>query len=184
MSHEDTTPHSSPTPCCEPSSGPDRPSAVEFATTMRVHVALATRDLPAATRFYADLFGQPPTKEREGYAKFEVAEPPVNLTLNAVTGDAPAAPRTPYHFGIQVKSTKAVAQLSERMRARGNAGREEAQVACCYAIQDKVWFHDPDGHAWEVFVVTEADSPILHEPSQVSDPDRDTAPCCEPTCCR
>lgn len=172
-----------PSPCCDTSNRPDRPSAVEFATTMRVHVALATRDLPAAKRFYADLFGQPPTKEREGYAKFEVAEPPVNLTLNAVRGDGPVAPATPYHFGIQVKSTQAVAQLWDRMRSREHEGREEAQVACCYAVQDKVWFTDPDGHAWEVFVVTQADAPS-YQPASASEPEVDAEPCCEPTCCR
>jgi catechol 2,3-dioxygenase-like lactoylglutathione lyase family enzyme len=150
---------------------------------MRVHLALATRDLPAATRFYADLFGQSPTKEREGYAKFEVAEPPVNLTLNAVGGDGPGAPSTPYHFGIQVKSSKAVAALYARMQSRGNEGREEAQVACCYAVQDKVWFSDPDGHQWEVFVVTQADSPTRHEATQASEREGEAA-CCEPTCCR
>lgn len=167
---------SSSTPCCDASGGPDRPSAVEFGTAMRVHVALVTRDLPAATRFYADLFDQAPTKEREGYAKFEVAQPPVNLTLNAVGSDGPVAPGTPYHFGIQVKSTRAVERFADRMRQRGNAGFEEAQVACCYAVQDKIWFTDPDGHQWEVFVVTEADSPIREETT------KDRA-CCGETCC-
>ena len=37
--------------------------------------------------FYRTLFGQGPTKTRPRYAKFEVAEPPVNLALNEVGGD-------------------------------------------------------------------------------------------------
>ena len=34
----------------------------------------------------------------------------------------------------------------------------EEATACCYAVQDKVWAVDPDGHKWEVFVVLEADA--------------------------
>jgi hypothetical protein len=26
-------------------------------------------------------------------------------------------------------------------------------VACCYAVQDKVWVNDPDGEPWEVYAV-------------------------------
>ena len=26
---------------------------------------------------------------------------------------------------------------------------------CCYARQDKVWVHDPDGVAWEYYTVLE-----------------------------
>ena len=29
-------------------------------------------------------------------------------------------------------------------------------TTCCYARQDKIWVHDPDGTPWEVFVTHEA----------------------------
>ena len=29
----------------------------------------------------------------------------------------------------------------------------EASTTCCYAVQDKVWVHGPDGTAWEVYTV-------------------------------
>jgi hypothetical protein len=29
----------------------------------------------------------------------------------------------------------------------------EDQTDCCYALQDKFWFQDPDGNSWEVFFV-------------------------------
>jgi hypothetical protein len=28
-------------------------------------------------------------------------------------------------------------------------------TTCCYARQDKIWVHDPDGTPWEVFVTHE-----------------------------
>jgi hypothetical protein len=27
------------------------------------------------------------------------------------------------------------------------------RTPCCYARQDKIWVHDPDGHPWEVYVL-------------------------------
>ena len=59
-------------------------SAVEFPGNSRIHVALAATDLAASKRFYETLFGEAPTKEREGYVKFEPQDPSVNLTLNEV----------------------------------------------------------------------------------------------------
>ena len=29
----------------------------------------------------------------------------------------------------------------------------EDQVACCYAVQDKVWVDAPDGEPWEIYTV-------------------------------
>jgi hypothetical protein len=26
---------------------------------------------------------------------------------------------------------------------------------CCYARQDKIWAHDPDGSAWEIYALTD-----------------------------
>jgi hypothetical protein len=32
---------------------------------------------------------------------------------------------------------------------------DEMNTTCCYAVQDKVWVHDPDGNAKEVFFTKE-----------------------------
>ena len=45
-----------------------------------------------------------------------------------------------------------------RMTSAGFGTESEEGVTCCYAVQDKVWAIDPDGHRWEVFVVTGADA--------------------------
>src|SRR3954470_20852063 len=93
-------------------------SAVQFATNSRVHMGLAVKDLEQSVAFYRTLFGQEPTKTRPRYAKFEVAEPPVNLALNEVGGAT--GPNNPVaHFGIQVKSTEAIGKVADRLREAG-----------------------------------------------------------------
>jgi catechol 2,3-dioxygenase-like lactoylglutathione lyase family enzyme len=132
-------------------------SAVPFRGTSRIHVALETQDLSRSLAFYRILFGVEPTKVRADYAKLEPEEPPVNLALNLVSVPT-IRPRGRQHFGIQVQSTAADEAARARLAAAGMAVRVEEQVSCCYAVQDKVWVDDPDGNAWEVFVVTGADA--------------------------
>ena len=34
-------------------------------------------------------------------------------------------------------------------------------MACCYAVQDKVWVHGPGGEPWEIYaVLAHADAPL------------------------
>ena len=59
-------------------------------------------------------------------------------------------------------STAAPWTQRERWRRAGLETYDEMQTNCCFAIQDKTWVNDPDGNAWEVFVVLEdnlAESP-------------------------
>lgn len=151
-------------------------SAVDFPTQSRVHIALGVTDVQKAEAFYEVLFGQRAAKVRPNYAKFEVEEPGINLALNQSSRST--ALGSPQHFGIQVKDTDAVQKLGQRMSGAGYEVESEEGVACCYAVQDKVWVRDPDGHRWEVFVVLDADVPIYA-------PDRaeSSEPCCEPGCC-
>jgi catechol 2,3-dioxygenase-like lactoylglutathione lyase family enzyme len=136
-------------------------SAVEFATNSRIHLGLAVSSLEASSSFYRALFGQEPTKVRPRYAKFEVAEPPVNLTLNEVSGET--GPNNPVsHFGIQVKSSEALSKSATRLEQAGIATRVEDQVTCCYAVQNKVWARDPDGNQWEVYMVLDDQAAHQH----------------------
>lgn len=153
----------------------EKNSAVEFATTTRVHVAINATNIERSLPFYKVLFGQEPTKLRPGYAKFEVANPPVNFTLNENANFTPGG--TLSHFGIQVKSTHEVTGAKSRFIDSGLATFEEDQVSCCYAVQDKVWVTDPDGNSWEVFVVTEADAPEYAPVNK----EGDAGACCTPT---
>ena len=132
-------------------------SALQFPTNSRIHIGLAVLDLTASILFYRALFGQEPSKVRPGYAKFEVFEPPVNLSLNQIAGET--APVNPVmHYGIQVKSTNAVNDIANRMSAVEIPVRAEENVTCCYAVQTKVWIADPDGNKWEAYVVLDNDA--------------------------
>ena len=160
-------------------------SAVQFDTQSRVHIGLAVADRERSIAFYRDLFGQAPTKLRPGYAKFEVAEPPLNLTLNECStktegSTKPPHPGTVSHFGVQVKSGAEVKRMTERLQQAGMKTSREESVACCYAVQDKVWVSDPDGNAWEVFVVLDNESSDYAPGKSEADPE---TTCCEPADC-
>jgi catechol 2,3-dioxygenase-like lactoylglutathione lyase family enzyme len=49
---------------------------------LRPHLALTVRDVERSIAFYRALFGVEPSKIRPDYAKFELAEPPLNFTLH------------------------------------------------------------------------------------------------------
>jgi len=123
--------------------------------SLKVHVALNTPQFEQSVAFYRAFLGLEPVKLKPGYAKFDVAEPALNLTLNE--GPAPS-PGALSHLGIQVPSTEAVRAATERLRSAGLAFDEEHGTDCCYALQDKVWVKDPNGNRWEVFVVKVADT--------------------------
>ena len=119
-------------------------------TTFKPHVALNVRDVEASVEFYRKLFGIQPVKHRPGYAKFDVENPSLNLSLNQNTVSSHGALS---HLGIQVGSTDEVIALKQRWEAAGLTTRDEMKTNCCYAIQDKTWVTDPDGNQWEAFVV-------------------------------
>lgn len=125
-------------------------------TTFKTHVALNVTDIEKSVAFYQAMFGVNPVKYKVGYAKFDVDNPALNLTLNlAQTVQSQGALS---HLGVQVDSTETVKQAIDRFKVAGLATFEEQNTDCCYALQDKVWVTDPDGNRWEVFVVKVADT--------------------------
>ena len=117
------------------------------------------------------------------YAKFNVANPGLNLTLNE--SDRVLAAGTLSHLGIQVDSTETVWDVAARLKTAGLTLAEEFDTDCCYALQDKVWVTDPDGNRWEIFVVHVTDTaPELEISLAESQPDISAARlCCAPACC-
>ena len=118
--------------------------------TLKAHLAINVRDVEQSIEFYKKLFGIEPLKVRTGYAKFDVANPPLNFTLNQVPFDGSGALS---HLGIQVATTDDVIAMRDAWTTSGLIPREEMQTTCCYALQDKAWVNDPDGNEWEVFAV-------------------------------
>jgi catechol 2,3-dioxygenase-like lactoylglutathione lyase family enzyme len=119
---------------------------------LKAHLALNVKDVETSLAFYRKLLGIEPSKVRTGYAKFDVQNPPLNLTLNQHVFNERGALS---HLGIQVASTDDVLAIRERWTDAGLLTRDEMQTNCCYALQDKTWVRDPDGNEWEVFVVLE-----------------------------
>jgi catechol 2,3-dioxygenase-like lactoylglutathione lyase family enzyme len=116
----------------------------------RVQLALNVADIDEAVAFYSKLFEAEPAKRRPGYANFAIADPPLKLVL---IEDVTKQPGTLNHLGVEVESTEAVADAATQLQDRGLATAVEDKVACCDALQDKVWVHGPGGEPWEIYTV-------------------------------
>lgn len=140
---------------------------------VKPHVSLHVSDIDASVSFYEKVFGVPVTKRRPGYAKFDLSEPSLNLSMteSARTGENAS------HFGIQVASSEDVAAAWARFKSLGIETRTEENTTCCYALQDKVWVADPDGNEWEVFVV-KADAERMSNEAPLADVPK---ACCVPS---
>lgn len=126
-----------------------------MAQQVKVHLALNVGGLEESVKFYRAMFGTDPVKWKPGYAKFDIAEPPLNLTLNEGEVINRGALN---HLGIEVQDTADVLAAKKRFADAGLVTVDEINVECCFALQDKVWITDPDGNRWEVFAVKIGDT--------------------------
>lgn len=149
----------------------------------RVQLALNVTDLTASIAFYEAMFGVQPHKIRPGYANFAIENPPLKLVLIEVPeGDrGEGAAGALNHLGVEVFSSAEVSEAAQRFTAAGLATFDENDTTCCYALQDKVWVHDPAGAPWEVYVVKD-DNPADAAPPTASLPllNANDAACCTP----
>ena len=146
--------------------------------TSRIQLALNVGDVESATRFYADMFGVPPAKQRPGYANFVVADPPLKLVLF----QNPGAASPLNHLGVEVASEADVLAATERFAASGLPHTLPEVSSCCHAAQDKVWVEAPDVPlgAWEIYTVLD-DAPATGPASAGTCCDTATkegSPCC------
>src|SRR6185295_12242056 len=107
--------------------------------TLKAHLAINVRNVEESIAFYRKMLGIDPSKVRTGYAKFDVHNPPLNLTLNQHAFDSQGALS---HLGIQVQETADVLSMRKKWEEAGLLTREEMQTNCCYALQDKTWVRD------------------------------------------
>jgi catechol 2,3-dioxygenase-like lactoylglutathione lyase family enzyme len=127
-----------------------------MACSNKVHVALNVRDVNRSAEFYRAMFGLEPVKLKAGYAKFDVTEPALNLTLNQAGQLTDRGALN--HLGVEVGSTAEVLAARERLQKAGLVTFDEMNVNCCFALQDKTCITDPDGNRWEVFTVKIGDT--------------------------
>ncbi len=129
---------------------------VKLMSVLKTHVALNVTNIEKSVAFYQAMFGVEPMKYKADYAKFDIPNPALNLTLNLT--DSVQSGGALSHLGVQVESTQEVEASIKRFTDAGLALFTEENTNCCYALQDKVWVTDPDGNCWEVFVVKVADT--------------------------
>ncbi len=134
---------------------------------MKTHISLNVGNVKKSIEFYQKMFGVEPFKVKEDYAKFDIANPPLNLTMNQVNFERGGSLS---HLGLQVETTEEVLSMRERWIAGDLATLDEMQTDCCYALQNKVWAQDPDGNRWEVFTVLK----------NTEDKDISASACCAP----
>jgi catechol 2,3-dioxygenase-like lactoylglutathione lyase family enzyme len=124
-------------------------------STTRIQLALNVENVAEATRFYERLFGVPAHKQREGYANFAIADPPLKLVLIENPGAAGAL----NHIGVEASTTADVTAALHRFQATGLHVTVAEQDMCCHATQDKVFVTAPDVPYgwWEFYAVTDDD---------------------------
>ena len=118
---------------------------------MRPHISLDVRNVPNSVEFYQKVFAVAPQKQTTDYAKFDLAEPALNLLLVSTSGRVSVV----NHLGIEVESADDIARWKQQLVEQGILDKVEEGIECCFARQDKLWFTDPDGNPWEVFTVHE-----------------------------
>jgi len=126
----------------------------------RFHVHVHVEDLPKNIAFYSAMFGEQPVREEGDYAKWMLADPPVNFAIST-RGDAAGID----HLGIQVDSAEELATLRSNAARADMAIADDSKTTCCYARSDKYWLTDPQGIAWEQFH-TLANIPVFSEKAQ------------------
>lgn len=137
----------------------------------RVQLALNVADVDAAVEFYEKLFATPVAKRREGYANFEIVEPPLKLVLiEAAEGG------TLNHLGVEVTDAGEVHSAELRLSDTGLETTGIDDTTCCYATKTETWVTDPDGAKWEWYVKT-GDADQMDYSAATSAPD---GACCAP----
>jgi catechol 2,3-dioxygenase-like lactoylglutathione lyase family enzyme len=118
------------------------------AQAVRFHLSLNVADLGRSVAFYRILLNSEPAKLRSDYAKFEIEDPPVVLSLEP-TPRLIGGPLN--HLGFRMPNSAGLVAVQERLERAGIRSQREEGVECCYARQTKFWVHDPDNTLWEVY---------------------------------
>ena len=112
------------------------------------HLSLNVDDLQRSIDFFALLFDQPPAKQARDYAKFELADPPLVLSLEP--NRVPRGGKL-NHLGFRLANSQVLVAMQKRLELGGVSTAREEGVECCYARQTKFWVTDPDGNLWEMY---------------------------------
>jgi catechol 2,3-dioxygenase-like lactoylglutathione lyase family enzyme len=126
------------------------PSPVSTEAALKFHVSLNASDLKRAVAFYRALLGIEPLKEYVDYVKFEVANPPLVLSIKPQNMGRGG---TLNHLGFRVANSEQLVEIQRRLESAGFPTGRQDGIECCYARQTKFWAGDPDGTLWEIYVL-------------------------------
>ena len=149
----------------------------------RVHISLEVRDVAKSVDFYSKLFRTEPTKTKNDYANFRLENPNLHLALVSSPSrkPEPETGMTNRHYGIELFSDEKLDRWLSDVSKAGLNARIEEETTCCYAVANKFWARDPDGHEWEFWVRHgEANSMKSLEPDVCATEERS---CCVPGKC-
>jgi len=119
-------------------------------------IKLNVANVTASILFYRNFLDIEPVWQSKDRAVFVGDDPAIKLILV----ESPNPKACAGHYGFQMKNTYLVEEVHRRLEKLGFKLTNESSIACCYAIQTKVWAADPDGNRWEFFVTTESDTDV------------------------
>jgi catechol 2,3-dioxygenase-like lactoylglutathione lyase family enzyme len=118
----------------------------------KFHASLNVSDLARSAAFYRVLLGVEAARRFDDYAKFEIQEPP--LVLSLMPGRAGPG-GTVNHLGLRLPDSEALVRWQFRLESGGIATQREDGAACCHSCQTKFWVTDPDRTLWEIYILDE-----------------------------
>ena len=124
--------------------------SIDATNSIRFHLSLNVSDLEQSVRFFEAMLGIIPAKCRKDYAKFELDDPPLVLSLEPVPPNGRGALN---HAGFRFPNSEALVASQRRLELAGFQTQREEGVECCYSRQTKFWVYDPDGGLWEFYVL-------------------------------
>src|SRR5215468_7299363 len=141
----------------------------------RFHVHVSVEDLDASIRFYATVFGGPPTVRKPDYAKWMLEDPRLNFAISKR-----GAPPGLDQLGFQVDSDDELRALRAQVEQAEIDAQEQVGAECCYVKSDKYWVTDPQGLAWETFRSLESIPLYGTDIRQRAVPAKSGEACCAP----
>lgn len=126
--------------------------SLPIAPAIRFHLSINVNDLNRSVAFYKVLFNCEPAKLRGDYAKFELNDPPLAMSLEP-TPRPIGGPLN--HVGFRLGDMQSLVAFQERLEKAGIRSQREEGVECCYAKQTKFWVTDPDNTLWELYILEE-----------------------------
>ena len=125
--------------------------ATDTATdVVKFHLSLNVSDLTRSIAFYRVLFDREAAKVRGDYAKFEVDEPPLIMSLIPTPQGLGGALN---HIGVRLTDAATLVAIQARLEHAGYTTQREEGVECCYSHQTKFWVTDPDRTLWELYIL-------------------------------